>query len=55
MNTISESQVYLSGMHYKLGRFGKPYIFLNNDWIASTKSVEEVKAAIERQKNRVTV
>lgn len=55
MNTISESQVFLDGLHYKIGHLGRPYIFLNDDWIRSTKSAEEVKRAIERERDRVAV
>jgi len=50
--SISESQVYLDGGHYKIGLRGMTFYWSVDQWIRSTKTAEEIQRAIVREKNR---
>ena len=42
-----DSQVIINESHYKIGRLGLPFIWIDNDWLVSTIPVSEVIRAIK--------
>lgn len=44
--------VLIHSIPHKIGKFSKVFMKLNNEWIASTKTIEEFEEAIKQRETR---
>lgn len=42
----------IDGLRYKIGLHDLPFVFLNNDWVKSDKSVDEIVLQIKMHPDR---
>jgi hypothetical protein len=45
----------VSGLYYKIGLHGKAYYWNGEEWIKSDKTSEEIKAALARKMDRLSL
>lgn len=46
MSTPNDTQAVIDGTHYKIGRHGRPFIWVCGAWVRSTKPAFVVQQAI---------
>ena len=48
MRVPRDADAYISGSYYKVGLMEKAFIFLNGEWVLSTREVSEVESYIHK-------
>jgi len=49
MTNPKDSQIFLDGSHYKIGLNKKPFIWVDGQWIRSSKKADDITRAIDEQ------